>query len=373
MNANNYFLEKIAIDRATKEMQKGELSPEALERMKQAGMIRSPLRYAYGLKKGSENLANKNGYKTVYYTNSLGHTGYPSARDIYEKTGIHPDQAGGAFTHPEAKIIYAEHPFIGGHSNAKTQLNSSMINFHEANEALYNRKKQNTITLHNQPISKSKVALDSYMYEPNEIGEAQEKIIKEKYGDKFTKLPTKERIEIAQETIHHPDVKAAQEKVRNDVVNNKLTDRYKTVGMHVSPHVLLNEANMMSKMPYQHYFYGDSGELGSARLATGENSYLTRVTGRNVYRAGKRPGDAKKLWREFNNAETVKVGREKYNNLNMAPLDENKVYHYEQNKFNTPENIAKYNEEKKQLLERAMSRNKYKRLLDKLKKFKIRF
>jgi len=372
----NYNLVKTAIDRATKEMQKGELSPEALERMRQAGMIRSPLRYAYGLKKGTDNLANKNGYKVVYFTDNKVE-GYPSGHDIYEKIGVNPAQTGGAFTYPEAKTIYTAHPFVGTNNNPKIQLNNSMAAFHEANEALYDRKRQRTITLHRQPASKSRAALEKYLQEPNEVTETQQRLINEKYGNEFDKLSTIEKYRAIEEARQHPDTQKVVKDLNRQLLNNKLPDKHATIGMHVSPHVLLNEADMMSKIPYQHHFYGNQALLGSIRHATGENSYLARVTGRNVYRAGKRPGDAKKLWNEFNNTETIRQGKQKYNILNMAPLDENKVFHRKRAVYDTPENIAKYeNDEMKKFEERMAKRklkmsniySKLKRTINKLKK-----
>jgi len=312
---------KLSADRITKEMQAGRLSQEALNQLKQREIIRPVDRYVDGIHKGANNIIDKNGYRTVYYTNNKKIPGVLTANEIAAKYGYHPNNFGSAYTDPEKKVVIARHP--SDIKNKYEALNNAIFHFHEANEALYGNKTPNVITQMMAPVSKSPLAKNKLemmdFYEAHRpVYEKMQKELKGKH------INNAEAMQLSAKYSLHPESEKRALHIFKEYLEGKRPDLHSTVGLHVSPKVLLNEADAISKIPYRDKLkdvYGiNSAGLLALRDVTDERNYLKRVLGRDPYMTGKRAGDAKKIDRDvMRNREKFDIGKRTINVIKTSP------------------------------------------------------
>ena len=319
-----FELNKIAADVFTKRRLNNELSPETVDTYLKNGYARDERTYANGPAKGVKNLLHNVAWDRYKNQKGLGlafelakHPEFKNVDDLRQlpehrlasyklmpkikrvsipkksKKGIDPKFSkklqefqlaaggGGYATIPagmldnkgsivalKPKSLIAKTtpltPIIGSKHTKKFADNTALL--HEAFETHYANQ-----------IANKNVMQASKLGEKKEVKSMQSRMLRETSApNKFTRLFR-----------------------RNLVRNGGKT--YQTVGMHMDPRVLTNEAKVVSSNPYSHM----GRTFRNVRDKTGEREMFKQHLGRDVYTQGVKPGDYRRLMDSLSRSNNV--------------------------------------------------------------------
>lgn len=281
------MLGKIAIDRATKEMMKGNLSQKALERLKREKVFREPERYIEGLNKGTENILKRYDYslnKSKSILEAMRGGGYYTASGEVHYVDL---------DNPLHRAVSPVIPKTGPKSMMR--LADALAKRHEAYEVIEAHRNAAEILSKRQP----------------ELGKTRREFLdfKPKPTDNpFVKAKKLQRRSMLRLQVAHPEtVKATLININDQGIDIHKLKTLKNglslrgiegpdkkfrffAGRHYSLGVLGREANDMARFPYKELLY-----LDKVRSKTGERELLKKITGKDLYTQGTDPKSYRKL------------------------------------------------------------------------------
>jgi len=328
---------KLAADRITKEYRKGNLSPEALKKLKESGAIRPIERYVKGINKGTFKMLARLSKENQKH---LGAKSLAEAK-IYLRDGKQFSPNTTYSAHLSFRSLFAPKDYndpelmkqLPVFTKNKTQnaLSDAIAKRHELyelRESLRDRWKN----AYNKEMELSRKIRDLYSKADSKLFKKyhfeKQMPFKEasnqaaKVSDRYRKmLKNKMNVNFYGANMLQPlpndaikglknKIPNAQEYLKNNIYN-VVTDakgnKYLERGRHVNLKILTDEGHLLSGIPHPEY----TSLPKNVRIMTGERQYLKKILEQDPFIHGK-PKNINKILKNPKNFDLVQLPKEEY-------------------------------------------------------------